>query len=351
MGGKEAAYHIIGGGIAGLSAAKFIKEKNIKSKVILYEAAAKLGGRCFSFFDTRLGRSIDNATHVILGANKNVLRLTEKPEFSGTAVFFENGFINRKFWKYKELILLSVFNTLPGEIAPSLIKNLALRLFPFFSNKLKICYSKGNLTNKLITPLSHYADEIKLKYKLLEFIAENGKISELTFNKSKIEVAPQDKIICALDAANYGRIFGGPKFEFNEITNIFYRTSTPLTLPGNGKFVATPQNIADWIFINEDITAATVSNSAEISDTNEELARKIWLEIRALNNIKAAFLPPYKVMRYKQATIKQDDANNKLRPRSAKTKYKNMTLAGDWTMKNWPCCLEAAVLSAQRAVK
>lgn len=351
MGGRAITYHIIGGGISGLAAARFIKKKNIKNKVILYEAAAAPGGRCRSFFNRQLGRTIDNATHVVLGANKNVLHLMKKPEFSGMANFFENGRINRKFWKYPKLILLSVFNTKPAEIAFALIRKSVLKLFPFLPKQLKIFYSKGDLSSQLIEPLSDYVDEMKTGYKLLDFSAKGNEISSLIFNKGKIDITPQDKIICALDAANYGRIFNGPQFEFNEITNIFYRTSTPLTLPEDKKFVATPQNIADWIFINKDIVAATISDSAGITDTNEELARKVWLEIRALNNIKAAFLPPYKVMRYKQATIKQDDANNKLRPGSAQSRYKNMTLAGDWTMKDWPCCLEAAILSAKRAVK
>lgn len=351
MSGEAVTYHIIGGGIAGLAAAKFIKKKNIKNKVIVYEAAAVPGGRCRSFFNHRLGRTIDNATHVVLGANKNVLHLMKKPEFSGMANFFENGRITRKFWKYPELILLSVFNTKPAEIAFALIRKSALKLFPFLPKQLKIFYSKGDLSSRLIEPLSSFVDDMKTGYKLLGFSTEGNVISSLTFTKEKIDIAPQDKIICALDAANYSRIFNGPEFEFNEIINIFYRTSTPLTLPEDKKFVATPQNIADWIFVNQDIVAATISDSADITDTNEELARKVWLEIRALNNIKAAFLPPYEVMRYKRATLKQDAFNNKLRPISAQSRYKNMALAGDWTMKNMPCCLEAAVLSAKRAVK
>lgn len=351
MSGKALTYHIIGGGIAGLAAAKFIKEKNIKNKVVLYEATAKLGGRCYSFFDTKPDRTIDNATHVILGANKEVLSLMKQPDFSGQAKFFEKGTINGKFWNYKDFILLSVFNTKPDDVPFPLIKKLLWKLFPFFPNRLKICYSKGDLTEKLIEPLSRYVDELKPGHKLLSFTAENGNISALTFNKGKVSVAPRDKIICALDAANYSRIFGGPKFEFNEITNIFYRTSTPLTLPGDSRFLAMPQNIADWVFICDDIAAVTISNSAGIKDKDDELARKIWLEIRALSGLKPAFLPAYRVLHHKRATIRQDEANNKLRPTSAQSGYKNMKLAGDWTMKNWPCCLEAAVISAKRAVK
>lgn len=351
MRSKISTYHIIGGGIAGLSAARFIKEKNINNKVILYESAAKLGGRCYSFFDPKLDHIIDNATHVILGANKEVLKLMSEPQFSGGAKIFDNSEISRKFWNYREHLYLSIFNTAAEDTAPGLIRRLIWKLFPFWPHKLKICYSKGDLSTKLIEPLSRYIDEIKLGCTLQNFEAEKKIINKLKFNKFDVEIGNNDRIITALDAANYAKIFNEPEFDFNEISNIFFRTSTTLTLPGGAKFLATPQNTFDWIFINDDIAAVTISNSQKLEIDEEELARITWKEIRALNGLKPAFLPPYRVMRYKQATIKQDEKNNNQRPKSAVTKYKNLNIAGDWTMRGWPCCLEAAVMSAKRAVK
>lgn len=350
MNSKTTTYHIIGGGIAGLAAAKFIKEKNIHNKVILYEAASKLGGRCFSFFDAKLDRTIDNATHVLLRANKKVLRLINNPQFFGLAKFYADGDISAKFWNFKEHIWLSVFNTQAEDVAPSLIRKLIWKLFPFLPYQLKIYFSKGDLTTSLVDPLSRYIDEIKLGHVLQGFMAEKKKVVSLDFNKEEIKIAAQDKIICALDSSNYAKIFDGEDFEYNEITNIFFRTSTELTLPKETLFLATPQNIADWIFINKDVVAATISDSGNIDEDDEELARKVWLEIREINGLKPAFLPPYRVTHYKQATIKQDEPNNCKRPKSAKTKFKNMRIAGDWTMRGWPCCLEAAVVSARRAV-
>lgn len=348
---KTTTYHIIGGGIAGLAAARFIKEDNLKNKVILYEAAAKLGGRCYSFFDAKLDRTIDNATHVVLGANKETIKLMNHPEFSGQANFFEDGEVNRKFWNYSKHIWLSVFNTAAQEVAPSLIRRLIWKLFPFWPHKLNICYSKGDLTTKLVDPLSRYIDEIKLGHTLQSFESDKKKITQLNFNKGNVTIDTKDKVIAALDAANYAKIFNDEEFEFNEITNIFFRTSTALTLPGEADFLATPQNIAHWIFIKDDIVGATISDSGSLTLEDDELARLIWQEIRALNGLKPAFLPPYRIMRYKQATIKQDESNNQKRPNSAQTKFKNLRIAGDWTMRGWPCCLEAAIVSAKRAVK
>ena len=350
---KEArTYHILGGGLAGLCAAKFIKEKNKNNKVIVYEAAAHLGGRCFSFYDKTLQKEIDNATHVVLSANKEIRKLLKIKDWSSQSYYFDKGKINTHFWHYIGFILLSIFNTRACQIPYLSILKLLQKLFPFGSYKRKIYFSKGDLSKNLIEPLRRYADEIKLGWKLNSFQAKNDAIQKLIFNHGEVEINSEDQIICALDAQNYHKIFSGPKFEFNPITNIYYRTSVPLTLPKNIPFVATPKQTADWIFIIGDIVAVTISDSSQFEGIeDEELARKIWLEIREINGIKAAFVPPYKVLRHQRATIKQDKKNNDLRPKTAQSFYKNMRLAGDWTMKNWPCSLETTVLSAKRAIK
>ncbi len=56
---------VIGGGIAGLSAAVFLADKGYRIK--LYEASPKLGGRAYSFFDKDKGRFFDNGQHLLAG--------------------------------------------------------------------------------------------------------------------------------------------------------------------------------------------------------------------------------------------------------------------------------------------
>ncbi len=67
-----AIVHVIGAGLAGLAAALRLAERG--DKLVLYEAAGHAGGRCRSFFDDELGRSIDNGNHLILGANRATFR-------------------------------------------------------------------------------------------------------------------------------------------------------------------------------------------------------------------------------------------------------------------------------------
>ena len=62
--------HVVGAGLAGLSAATLLAERG--RRVILSEAAAQAGGRCRSYFDPQLGMTIDNGNHLVLSGNRAV---------------------------------------------------------------------------------------------------------------------------------------------------------------------------------------------------------------------------------------------------------------------------------------
>ena len=66
-----ARIHIIGAGLAGLAAALRLTASG--RQVILYEAADQAGGRCRSYFDSKLERTIDNGNHLLMSANREAL--------------------------------------------------------------------------------------------------------------------------------------------------------------------------------------------------------------------------------------------------------------------------------------
>ena len=62
--------HVIGAGLAGLSAAVALARSGVE--VELSEAAAQAGGRCRSYFDPQLGSVIDNGNHLVMSGNQAV---------------------------------------------------------------------------------------------------------------------------------------------------------------------------------------------------------------------------------------------------------------------------------------
>lgn len=352
MAAVQPKYHIIGAGIAGLQTAQLIRRKYPYAEIIVYEAAEHPGGRCFSFTDRKLGINLDNATHAILRGNRLAAALLGKNAKFDQAVFYDTDAkrINNGLFDNLKEKSLALFN-LPLEQAASgiVIKTLG-KLFPFTSRQLRVWFSRGDLNDYLIEPLSSGLN-IKYGWKLTGVAAHDNYLYKLIFNKENIALLPQDKVIAALDAHNYTKIFGGRDFDYNEITNVFFRTSMQITLPGGYNFLGLSGSTAQWLFTAPGLTAVTISNSHNLNFSDDYLAMEVWKEIGALRGHAAAFLPSYRVLRHKRATIRQDQDNNARRPNDCRTAWKNMFIAGDWTMKNWPCSIEAALQSAYRVIK
>ena len=83
--------HVVGAGVAGLSAAIRLAEAGLE--VIVHEAAQAAGGRCRSYADQALGLVIDNGNHLLLSGNHAALdylgRIGSRDSLSGpgAAVF------------------------------------------------------------------------------------------------------------------------------------------------------------------------------------------------------------------------------------------------------------------------
>lgn len=353
MGENRQTYHIIGAGIAGLAAAEFIKKKNPQIRTIVYEASAKLGGRCYSSFDEDLNCRLDNATHVILGGNRRMANMLQPRNWNQTCWFWnaETGELSKNYRHFSAHILKSMCNTDPQELPPETVKTILWKLFPWLPAQRKIYFSQQDLSQYLINPRLAYVDELKFNHKMTKIDSQFGRAVVLHFGSKQIDLGPEDKVILALDSRGYHALLGGESFDYNGIINIVYRTSQTLKLPHNSSFLGIVNGLADWVFISNNLVSVTISAVRAEGQQLDQLARDIWLELDKIRGVNSGFIPSFKVFNHKVATISQDRENNAKRPVDANSIFPNVFIAGDWTMKDYPCCLETAVLSAERAVK
>lgn len=349
---SETHYHIIGGGIAGLTAAKYLKKYDAKAKVFLYEAAGKPGGRCFSYQDKILNAKLDNATHAVLKANTEAQKLLGKVKFNLSTLFYDlkTKEFSSGILRHKKEIAQALFNLPLEDVDKKIVKTVFKKMFPFI-NARKVYFSNNHLSEYLINPQIQYIDEVHYNYVLKDIRGRDNQATKLVFNKETIALDENDRVICAIDVHNFSRIFKTKEPQYSPIINIHYRTSTPITLPNLRTYIGVSGGMAQWILVNGEIISATISNASGIKFSDEGLAREVWKEICQIRGVEAAFVPPFRVLRHKRATIRQDAANNSIRPDNCQTQYQNFFIAGDWTMKNWPCSIEAAAQSGKRAAK
>ena len=79
---------IIGGGLAGLSAAVELSSDGFR--VTLIEQRRFLGGRAYSFYDKNTGLELDNGQHILMGCYENTFRFLEKIGVTDKLYFQKN---------------------------------------------------------------------------------------------------------------------------------------------------------------------------------------------------------------------------------------------------------------------
>lgn len=108
---------VIGGGFAGLTAASYLANKNIK--VELFEASPKLGGRAYSFLAKDEKTIIDNGQHILMGCYSETLRFFKLIGASNNLIYqpeLEINFLKENFnhFKIKTVNLPHPFNLIFG---------------------------------------------------------------------------------------------------------------------------------------------------------------------------------------------------------------------------------------------
>ncbi len=106
--------------------------------------------------------------------------------------------------------------------------------------------------------------------------------------------------------------------------------------------------VAEWIFGFDDRISVTISGADRfLQHQREEIAQMIWNDVKRVDDI-AADLPPWQIVRERRATFAATPAQNARRP-GARTAWRNLALAGDWTDTGLPATIESAVRSGNRA--
>ena len=409
---QPGSIHIIGAGLAGLSAATQLAEAG--RTVVMYEASAQAGGRCRSYHDATLGLTIDNGNHLLLSGNHAAKRFLARIGSHGT--FADAGAprfdyvdaasgerwtlrMNRgrlPWWLlvaarrvpgtrardylgilkllgatradtiaqrlslhtplYRRLwhsFLLSALNTEP-EMASAALAGAIVRGSLLKGGDACIPLVAHGLSAAFIDPalafLAARGGVVHLQRRLRRIDYQNGRACRLEFTTgAPVELGPHDQVIFAAPPANTEEILPGIDAP-DAWRSILNVHFAIATPPGFPKLMGVVNATTEWIFAFENRLSLTISCADRLMNEDRELlAKRLWAEVSAIT-VLASALPPWQIVKEKRATFAATPEQDAKRP-PAITPWGNVLLAGDWTQTGLPATIEGAVQSGEVAAR
>jgi len=402
--------HIIGAGISGLSAA--VRLANANFKVQVHEATQQAGGRCRSYFDTATDLTIDNGNHLLLSGNHHALAYArsigteaglvgpKRAQFpfvdltTGQRWQLDLGDSRLPLWVfdaarrvpdtalsdyialmplvwsspgrlvgdaipckgrlYQRLVqplLLAALNVDPPEGSAGLAGAVVRETLLSGGQACRPLIAREGLSAVLVDPairlLQSRGADIRFGHELRGFGMVADGVGELRFGEEAIALGSGDAVVLAVPPRPAAALLPGLKTptKFRAIVNAHFRVDPPQNMP---PILGVVGGLLEWLFAFPQRLSVTISNADRLVDMpREELAQAIWRDVCKASGVQGD-LPPWQIVRERRATFEATPEQNALRP-GARTAFKNLFLAGDWTDTGLPATIEGSVRSGDRA--
>jgi squalene-associated FAD-dependent desaturase len=402
--------HVIGAGLAGLSAAVALAKGGVTVQVS--EAAAQGGGRCRSYFDPQLGTVIDNGNHLVMSGNHAIyeyLRIIgAEDRLTGpkTAEFDFVDLQTQDRWRLRpnpgplpwwvasparrvpgtktadylglagllrpkagarvdqaitchgpvwrrlmEPFLLAALNTEPSEGSAILAAAVVHETLAKGGKAYRPRVADPTLSAAFVDPalayLQAHGGAVTLGRRLKSIVFDGQQIVRLVFTDGETPVAPEEWVIFAAPPWVAQELIPGLRApdEFRAIVNGHFKIAPPAGAPA---IIGVIGGTVEWIFTFEDRVSVTISGADRLVDLDRRvLAERIWAEVGTVLGLPPA-LPAWQIVKEKRATFAATVKQDEKRP-PAKTAWRNLILAGDWTQTGLPSTIEGAVRSGFKA--
>ena len=399
--------HVVGAGLAGLSAAMELVEAGVR--VTVHEAGPAAGGRCRSYFDRELGVRLDNGNHLLLSGNRDAFayldRIGARHTMAGPRepVFPFVDVSNGERWTVRpnrgrvpwwvlargrrvpgarlghflaatRLSRAGPDDTVaerlaPGELYRRLLEPLAIAALntPPATASARLlgavmdeslsqggaacvpAYPAVGLSESFIDPAVQWLEArgatVRLGSRVTQLGFDEGRVTQL----DGTALGAHEGVVIATPAPVAATLVPGllAPDRFEAILNVHFRADAA---PGEAGFYGVLGGTAEWIFMKPGVISTTISaGNARIDLPSEALAQQVWQDICIVTGVTHP-IPAYRVVKEKRATFAATPEQDRRRPH-AETVFHNLVLAGDWTATGLPATIEGAIRSGRSAAK
>ena len=257
-------------------------------------------------------------------------------------------------------LLLAALNTEPALGTASLAAAVLRETLLQGGRAYRPLVAAEGLAATLVDPALAYLDAhgatIQFSHRLrrLEFedrdVEGDGAVTALDFGGEPVVLGPRDQVILAVPpwvAAELVPHLPVPEAH-RAIVNGHFALAPPAGAPA---MLGLLGGTAEWLFCFDNRLSVTVSAGDRLLDHDREsLARLLWADVAKALHLDQNRLPPWQIVKEKRATFAALPEQEVRRP-SARTRWENLFLAGDWTATGLPATIEGAVRSGNLAAR
>jgi len=404
--------HVIGAGMAGLSAALGLARGGVA--VRLADSAPRAGGRCRSYHDQVLDQVIDNGNHFVFSGNQAVNRyletigtraMLEGPahadfafhdlrdgarwtlsvndgpvpfwaldprrrapgtrladhlalarlaiERRGPATIGDRIVDRGVFWeRVVDPMMLAVLNCPPAEGSAWLAGRFLRESFARGGRACRTMVAMPTLDAVFVDPALDWlrlrGAHVAFGSRLRALMFDGDRVEGLDFGDG-VEAVGDAPVILAVPPWVAGALVPGLVVP-TRFCSILNAHFAVAPPPGAPPITALIGGTAQWVVCHGDRISVTISGADDVIDQDREaLARTIWGEICATLGL-AADLPRWQIVKEKRATFAATPDQDVRRP-GAETRWRNLFVAGDWTQTGLPATIEGALRSGETAAR
>ncbi len=176
------------------------------------------------------------------------------------------------------------------------------------------------------------------------------RITKLHFGGAQIVVRPSDRVILALAPWDLAHCLPDlvPELAASAIVNLHAVLPTSLA-PREPRLLGLVGGTAEWLVVRGNVVSATVSAADHLAACDPStIAALLWRDVARALDLTTDAPRRLRIVKDRRATPLQTPAFERHRPGVA-TRFRNLDLAGDWVEPGLPCTLEAAIASGRRA--
>jgi hypothetical protein len=255
--------------------------------------------------------------------------------------------------RFVEPVMLAVLNTPPAESSAVLAGSVLRETLAKGGRATRPRIAQPTLGAAFIEPAlrwlgdkgCHLATGRRLK--ALEF--GEDRVTALVWNDGRQVLAGDEAVVLAVPAWVALDLVPGltAPTEHHAIVNGHFAQVPP---PGAPTMLGVLGGTAEWVFAHPDRISVTVSHADRLIDGDrEDLARTLWADVCRALDIDTP-LPAWQIVKERRATFAATPQQDALRP-GARTRWRNLFLAGDWIQTGLPATIEGALRAGDGAAR